>query len=367
MEHGERLEALENGFEQITVQLQAINLALQNLTNTTTTPTPTSVQMTDSPTDNGARDTNSKIKPAPPSDYDGDRTKGRAFLNSCELYIRLSPNRFPDEPSMVYWAFSYMKSDRAYAFTDRALRYEAMVKQPRFKSWASFHTEFIKEFFPRNESQRAITRLETTAYFQGKRSVDEYIDSFKDLIDLSGYTDGLVIVVKFRRGLNPEIQSYVAGMMEGRPADDDIEEWYSAASRCDENRVANLAFQSSSRSTTYAHPPLPQVRLPNVPARQATAPSHPTPTSTLNNPVPMDVDATKRGGIRTTICYRCGKTGHWSKNCPRNFDVRFMTEDERSDWVQQLLANADTKDVDVCEKEAGEKDPQEEDFGSKSE
>ena len=106
--------------------------------------------------------------------------------------------------------------------------------------------EFIKEFFPRNETQRAITRLETTAYFQGKGSVDDYIDKFKDLIDLSGYTDGLAIVVKFRRGLDPEIQNYIANMMEGRPDDDDVDGWYVAASRCDENRTTNAAFHSSS-------------------------------------------------------------------------------------------------------------------------
>jgi len=33
MDAGERLEVLEHDFEQITVQLGAINLALQNLTN----------------------------------------------------------------------------------------------------------------------------------------------------------------------------------------------------------------------------------------------------------------------------------------------------------------------------------------------
>ena len=131
-------------------------------------------------------------------------------------------------------------------FANRTLRYESITKLPRFHTWVEFRTEFIKEFFPRNETQRAITRLETTAYFQGKGSVDDYIDKFKDLIDLSGYTDGLAIVVKFRRGLDPEIQNYIANMMEGRPDDDDADGWYAAASRCDENCTTNAAFHSSS-------------------------------------------------------------------------------------------------------------------------
>src|SRR6266536_419313 len=45
-------------------------------------------------------------------------------------------------------------------------------------------------------------------------------------------------------------------MMEGRPADGDIEAWYSTASRCDENRAANAAFHSSSGSTSSIYPPL---------------------------------------------------------------------------------------------------------------
>ena len=35
----------------------------------------------------------------------------------------------------------------------------------------------------------AINVLETTTYFQGKRSVDNYLDQFRDLIYDSGYTD----------------------------------------------------------------------------------------------------------------------------------------------------------------------------------
>ena len=43
----------------------------------------------------------------------------------------------------------------------------------------------------------AINTLDTTSYFQGKRTVDEYLDQFCDLIYDSSYTDLKTIVVKF--------------------------------------------------------------------------------------------------------------------------------------------------------------------------
>jgi hypothetical protein len=48
----------------------------------------------------------------------------------------------------------------------------------------------------------ALMRLESDCYFQGKQNVEVYIDNFKDLFDLSRYTDPIIIVLKFCRGLN---------------------------------------------------------------------------------------------------------------------------------------------------------------------
>jgi hypothetical protein len=36
-----------------------------------------------------------------------------------------------------------------------------------------------------------------------------YLDEFKDLIDLSGYTDSIAVVLKFHRGLNSTIQDRI--------------------------------------------------------------------------------------------------------------------------------------------------------------
>jgi len=59
--------------------------------------------------------------------------------------------------------------------------------------------------------------------------VDDYIDEFSELVEEAGYVDGLSIVMKFRRGLDRDIQDRIAELVQGRPEDDDLDGWYSAA------------------------------------------------------------------------------------------------------------------------------------------
>jgi hypothetical protein len=56
-----------------------------------------------------------------------------------------------------------------------------------------------------------------------------YIDKFKDLIDLSGYTDLIAIVLKFCRGLNSTTQDIIAKLGTDRLSDMDFNGWFKAA------------------------------------------------------------------------------------------------------------------------------------------
>jgi hypothetical protein len=127
----------------------------------------------------------------------------------------------------------------------------------------------------------AINRLESTAYYQKTRSLDDYLDEFQDLITDSGYTDPKTIVVKFRRGLNSQIQNMVATMGTGRPSDAKPDAWYSMARMVDQNRATNEAFTLPHRSApTPARPTGTSFFRPTLP--QGHAHSVPTP----GNPVP---------------------------------------------------------------------------------
>jgi hypothetical protein len=139
----------------------------------------------------------SRVKPGVPSHFDGDRVQGCAFLTSCELYILLTQSDFVDKQVHIHWALSYFKGGHAASFAECILRQELWSGKMCFASWHNFTEEFASMFCPENEATMALMRLESDWYYQGKQNVEAYIDEFKDLVDLSRYTDPIAIVLKF--------------------------------------------------------------------------------------------------------------------------------------------------------------------------
>jgi len=236
------------------------------------------------------------LKPSPPPNFDSDAHRRKGFINACQAYFRLCPDQFPDEQTKIQWAMTYMNQGRAQKWANRIYHWEAIptnARNPHFVDWDDFCSCFQTEFFPLHSDAVAMNTLEGTSYFQGRRTVDDYLNDFRDLISDSGYSDPKTIVVKFRQGLNPSIADTVATMASGRPDDLDPEAWYEAAIRFDQNQAANAAhFAAPQTKTAAAAAPPPAIR--NFPPtnRIPTCFAHTTPTP--GNPLPMDVDAVMR-------------------------------------------------------------------------
>jgi hypothetical protein len=277
--------------------------------------------------------------PALPSEFDGDRSKGMAFLYSCQTYIRLCADSFSDDQTKITWALSYMKSGRAALWAARVFRWEEENPQSRrFVDWEDFRDEFKGEFCPAYSDQAAINRLESLSYFQNKRSVDNYLDEFQDLITEAGYSDPKTIVVKFRRGLDPRIQDAIATMASGRPSDIIPSQWYNAARTVDQNRATNEAFRSSYRIPLPVQSnPQPRQTASGVLRPPAHAHINPSP----GNPVPMDIDAARRKASMPITCYRCGQPGHKAPDCKLRFDVRALTIDELQAYLEDKMTALD--------------------------
>jgi hypothetical protein len=148
---------------------------------------------------------------------------------SCKLYISLTQLDFVDEQVRIHWALSYFKGGRAASFAERILQQELRSGKMCFASWHDFTEEFVATFCPENEATTALIRLESDRYFQAKQNVEAYIDEFKDLVNLSGYTDPIAIVLKFCQGLSPTTQDRIAESGMDRLSDTDFNGWFKAA------------------------------------------------------------------------------------------------------------------------------------------
>ena len=366
-----RIFHLEQAMDEMRSQGDITKQLLQNIMDRLgpPAPSPTTDRQTRSPRppppSSSASRKKPPLKPSTPPDFDGNRARGKAFLTSCRTYIRLCSDSFEDDATKIVWAMSYMKEGRAARWADRELEFEADKGDLRFLDWLDFEAEFRKDFMPLNAEATAVNTLEGTSYFQGRRSVDDYLDQFRDLIYDSGYTDPKTIVVKFRRGLERRIASAIGGMATGRPSDTDAEGWFEMAVQLDQNRATDEAFQASHRSGPTPNAlsaPRPGILAstrpaPTVPPRQF---AHATPTP--GNPVPMDIDAARKARQTPDTCRRCGKIGHWAKDCDLWFDIRHLTDDELGAILEQWLAA-----LDVAPSETEEESAPIEDFVPRSE
>lgn len=193
--------------------LRNIKEVLSNLAKPVPPPVPPNVTNTATPSVHTTF--SPSLKPASPNKFNGTCNKGRAFLNSCKLYMHLVPCQFADDAMRVRWTLSFMEQGCASLFANCTLCYQAKHGILPYTDWAAFLSEFTNTFCPHNEGQNALTQLEIEDFHQGWQSVDKCTDKF---CNLTGYMDGLIIVMKYCHSLAPEIQGQVATMTTGRPA-----------------------------------------------------------------------------------------------------------------------------------------------------
>ena len=75
------------------------------------------------------------LKPSPPPNFDGDRHRGKGFINACQAYFRLRPDQFSDEQTKIQWAMTYMNQGQAQKWANRIYHWEAIpanVGNPHF-------------------------------------------------------------------------------------------------------------------------------------------------------------------------------------------------------------------------------------------
>jgi len=271
--------------------------------------------------------------------------------------LHLAPEQFTCDEEKIFWTLAFFKDGRAAKWSENLFCQEADTGIFPIQSWVDFKQQFWSQFFPVNAEADAINALEGSSYYQGNRTVDNYLDSFLILASDAGYTDPWTLVVKFRRELKLNVQSQIATMPFGRSANTDPQAWYAAARRIDQAQLANEAFQSMLRSTTVTPirsaptqpTPFSVLRSPPV-APPSVLPRPPPPPPAPSGGIPMDVDAVwKMRLLPPRGCYRCGETNHLVKDCPHCLDIWRLTAEQREELIEDLMALKDAvEEEEVC-------------------
>jgi len=119
--------------------------------------------------------------------------------------LRLAPEQFTCDEEKIFWTLAFFKDRHAAKWSKNLFRQEADTSVFPIQSWVDFKQQFRSQFFPVNAEVDAINTLEGSSYYQGNRTVNDYLDSFLILASDTGYTDPRTLVVKFRRGLKLNI------------------------------------------------------------------------------------------------------------------------------------------------------------------
>jgi len=123
------------------------------------------------------------------------------------LYLHLAPEQFTCNEEKIFWTLAFFKDGCAAKWSENLFHQEADTGIFPIRSWTDFEQQFWSQFFLVNAEADAINTLEGSSYYQGNRTVDDYLDSFLILASDARYTDSWTLVVKFCCRLKLNIQN----------------------------------------------------------------------------------------------------------------------------------------------------------------
>ena len=281
----------------------------------------------------------SGLKVAPPDVYDGTSSKADSFIS--QLYLYFYGKKVQVSSDRIVLALSYMKGGTAGPWAKQKVKWLA-DQDTDSVDWDSFIQEFKQTFGDPNPAGTA--RYKLSQLKQGSHTAEEYVSSFREFMDDTGYND-VALVESFKRGLNQSLVDRIYCLPEMPTT---LETWIAWATKLDrqerEREVEKKTYNFFSKFPSSKPQPKPS---PSAPA--------PLPTTTIQHQspapakqpdvVPMEVDSGWRS-VRPLICFKCRKPGHKAINCRSSVNINNMDHDSLKAYFKEEMLKEQAQEKD---------------------
>ena len=249
---------------------------------------------------------------------DTDKFKQQIFVYTSEYGAD-----FNTKEKQICFALSFMKGGLPEKFAANFI--DQVIDQARagIYDWgtlAAFNTLFDEAFKDKNKKSNAENQIALLK--QGSKTAEEFFQEFDQLAFVAGYNDGHhgdILIKLIKDAIHNSIidSIYNAGTLPTTYAD-----WKVRITNID-NLQCQRAMEKKSHAPTVVHKTIVVDRATTT---AANVPTQRTGTGTIYGGAGqrMDIDKARQSGL----CFKCGKPGHISRNCPdrKAFQIRSIVE-----------------------------------------